>query len=113
MKILILIILISLSTSCASRKMDKIKVIHFTDDFHAKTNLGVVQEKKCKYQAGEYEAGESLSYDKAYADLISQKGGLSYIENLERSEDNQHVTDLKGNTIAGKKCIVVKGIGYK
>ena len=100
-------------SGCAHKKFDRIRVIHFTDDFSRKSSVGVIKVKYCKYSSGKASVGKELSFEKAYEELKEKKGGLQYIENLVFQEDSQSVSDLSGKKIAGKDCIIVKGNGYK
>lgn len=112
MKTFFIITLFVLGSCTQVQVFKKITVLHFTDDFRAKKDVGQVKVKSCQYAAGEFETGEP-SFEKTYEDLVSAKGGLSYITNLTMKNDKLEVSDLKGNRIAGKNCIILKGRGYR
>ena len=100
-------------SSCAGmRPYRNIRVLHLTDDFTSKSDMGYLKGKDCGYSLGKYSAGQP-KYERAFNELIKRKGGLSYVEDLQFYDDEDSISDSKGKELASKKCIIVQAKGYK
>jgi hypothetical protein len=104
--------LLALSSCAQLRPYKKIKSLHLTDDFYEKKNMGLITRKDCKGSIGKYTTGEP-AYEEAFDKVVRAHGGLSYLVDLTYRTSENGVTDLKGNKIIGKSCIIVKARGYK
>ncbi|HXN31290.1 MAG TPA: hypothetical protein VN894_05485 [Polyangiaceae bacterium] len=93
---------------CASYQYAKgVKLISFEDGIAAGQAVGPVTGKNCQASVMGYPLGEAPTLDKAFADARKSNGTLRYMNNV-YSEN----TGFNAYFYA-KRCISVKGTGYK
>jgi hypothetical protein len=95
------------STGCTTFQYAKnVKMVSFEDNVSTGTSTGPVRGEDCQAFVMGYPIGERPTLDKAFADARKQNN-LRYMNNV--STENTGFNAV----VYGKRCMAVKGTGYK
>jgi len=125
MKTALLLVFIALTMGgCASyQHAQNVKMISFSDDLSKGQSAGQIEGEDCTWQIFGYQLGDEPTISKAFmntqnqADMLGSAGlkvGKSNQQKAIRYMNN--VSTENGGfdaKIIGKKCLIVKGAGYK
>jgi hypothetical protein len=110
-KIAIAVVFLLGATGCQTYKYaHQVKLIAFNDDFTKAESVGNVRGKDCQSFILGYATGPEPSLDRALEDAQEQAGKGHRLRYM-----NDVATDFEGFDagVYAKRCLVVKGRGYK
>jgi hypothetical protein len=119
------LVMVLLLGGCATYQYSKnVKLISFEDDVSKGKSVGPIRGEDCVWHILGYSLGGTPTLDKAFASARTQsKSGIasSFSTSSNTMDDkviryiNNVSTDYDGfdAVVVGKKCLVVKGLGYR
>jgi hypothetical protein len=98
-------------SGCASYNYaQNVKLVGFQDNIEKGTSIGNIRGEDCTWNVLGYQMGGLPTVDKAFISARNQSGNgqaLRYANNVTTSNEGFSAG------LFGKKCIVVKGVGYR